>query len=73
MIKLVIVLLTLAMIFSLTSGFVFLIKDAGDGGKKRTLYALGIRVTIAFLLVATITWAAYTGQIQIGAPWSGKY
>lgn len=73
MIKIVIILLTLAMIFSLTSGFVFLIKDGGDGGKKRTLYALGIRVTLASLLIATIAWGAYTGQLQVGAPWSGRY
>ncbi len=67
MLKVVIFLLLLAMIASLTSGAVFFFKDQGES--KRTLYALGIRVTLAILLLVTVSWGLYSGQLSINAPW----
>ncbi len=73
MIKVVIALLFLAMIVSLTTGFVFLIKDQGQGNKRRTLLALGIRISLAIALVITVAYGIYSGQLQVGAPWSNSY
>ena len=49
------------MLVSLFSGAAFLVKDRGSS--KRTVYSLGIRVTIAVLLFITIIYGFITGQI----------
>ena len=67
MLKVVIFLLLLAMIASLASGAVFFFKDQGES--KRTLYALGVRVTLAVLLILTVSWGLYSGQLTLSAPW----
>lgn len=67
MLKAVIVVLLVAIIVSLTSGAVFFFKDQGES--KRTLYALGVRVTLAVLLLICITWGVMSGQLTISAPW----
>lgn len=68
-IKVVIVLLLIGVVASLFSGLVFLFKDSDTEGSKRTLYALGVRITLATLLVATISYGVYTGQLGMNAPW----
>ena len=71
-IKVIIVLLLIALIASLFSGLVFLVKD--QGRSRRTLHSLGIRVTLAIALVATIAYGFYSGQLKVGAPWDAhKY
>lgn len=67
MLKVVILILLIAMIVSLASGAVFFFKD--QGGSKRTLYALGVRVTLAVLLIICITWGVLSGQLRLNAPW----
>jgi|Laugrespbdmm15sn_2_1035079.scaffolds.fasta_scaffold56023_2 hypothetical protein len=67
MLKAIIIILLIAMILSLTSGAFFFFKDQGKS--KRTLYALGTRVTLAIMLIACITWGVLTGQLTISAPW----
>jgi hypothetical protein len=67
MLKVIIFILLIAMIASLTSGAVFFFKDQGNS--KRTLYALGLRVTLAILLLAAVGWGLYSGQLTISAPW----
>jgi hypothetical protein len=67
MIKVIIVVLLIAIVLSLFSGAVFFFKDQGN--TKRTLYALGVRVTLAVLLILTIVYGLYSGQLQLGAPW----
>jgi len=52
------------MLLSLFSGGFFLIKDKGK--TKRTAYSLGIRVSIAVVLFATILYGLTTGQIGPG-------
>ena len=69
--KVVIVLLLIGVVASLTSGLVFLFKDLG--GRKRTLYALGIRIGLAALLMIAIVYGINTGQLALEAPWHGQY
>ena len=70
--KIIIGLLFLAVVASLTSGLVFLLKDMGATDSKRTLYALGIRITLAALLLLTIFYGFYTGQLASTAPWESR-
>mgnify|MGYP006174261219 CR=1 FL=1 len=69
LLKAIIVILFIAVVISLFGGLNFLVKDLGGNNKKRLLYALGIRITLAALLMITIIYGAYTGQIKSQAPW----
>jgi hypothetical protein len=71
MLKVIIVLLFIGVIVSLSSALVFLMKDLGNT-RKRTLYALGVRISLAVALLATITWGIYSGQLGSKAPWDKK-
>ena len=71
LLKVVIILLFIAVLVSLTSGLYFLMKDLGNS-RKRTLYALGVRITLATLLLAAITYGFVTGQLSSQAPWDKK-
>jgi len=66
--KIIIVLLFIAVLISLSSGLYFLMKDVGNS-RKRTLYALGVRVTLAVALVLTITYGFVSGKLKSTAPW----
>lgn len=66
--KTAIVIVFVALLLSLGSGLVFLFKDRGEG--KRTMYALGIRVTLAVTLLTLIAYGVLSGQLQSQAPWS---
>ena len=68
LLKTIIVVLFIAIVISLFSGLNFLVKDLGSP-KKRLLYSLGLRVSLAILLLATIVYGAYTGQLNSSAPW----
>lgn len=72
MLKIIIFVLLLGIIASLFSGLFFLFKDNEVDGSKRTLYALGVRVTLAVALVATIGYGVYSGELVMSAPWHGK-
>ncbi|MFV8782852.1 DUF2909 domain-containing protein [Microbulbifer sp. SA54] len=71
--KAIIVLLFLAVLASLTSALVFLLRDMGAPESKRTLYALGIRVGLAALLLFAIWYGFDSGQLANTAPWADKY
>ncbi len=71
MLKAAIVILMLALIASLGSGFYFLMLDQGDGNKRRTFHSLGVRLAIAFVLMALIAYGVSTGQLGHGNPWDG--
>ena len=71
LLKVVVVILFIGIIVSLSSALVFLMKDVGNS-KRRTLYALGIRVSLAVLLLLTISWGVYSGQLGSKAPWDKK-
>ena len=72
MLKAIIILLLLGIVASLFSGLFFLFKDNEVEDSKRTLYALGIRVTLAVALVATISYGIYSGELEMNAPWHGS-
>lgn len=57
-----------ALLASLASGLFFLVKDQGK--TKRTLYSLGVRVTLAIILMALISYGMLSGQLRSKAPWS---
>ena len=71
MIKIIIIVLLIGVVLSLFSGLVFLFKDTGVDDSKRTLYALGTRIGLASLLVATVVYGIFSGELQMGssAPW----
>ncbi len=66
--KVFIVVLFIGVIISLSSALVFLMKDVGNP-RKRTLYALGVRVSLAAALVAAVVYGIYSGQLSSKAPW----
>lgn len=70
--KTIIVILFFAVLVSLSSGLVFLLKDMGDSDSKRTLYALGIRIALAALLLICIFYGLYSGELSSQAPWDRR-
>ncbi|GMG86008.1 DUF2909 domain-containing protein [Biformimicrobium ophioploci] len=71
--KVLIVLLFLAVLASLSSALFFLLKDMGAPQSKRTVYALGIRITLAALLVLAIWYGYASGTLTGTAPWANRY
>jgi len=69
--KVVIVVLLLGVVVSLFSGLVFLFKDSDRSDSRRTLYALGIRISLAAALLSAVLYGFYTGELRMGtnAPW----
>jgi len=67
-----IIILMLALVASLGSGFYFLMVDQGDKNKRRTLHSLGVRVTIAVTLMTLIAYGVATGQLGHSTPWDTK-
>lgn len=67
--KIIIVILFIAVLVSLSSALMFLLKDMRETKSKRTLYALGIRVTLAALLIGCIFYGFYSGILRSRAPW----
>jgi uncharacterized protein HemY len=66
--KVLIVTLFIGLLVSLSAGLVFLLKDVGNA-RRRTLYALGIRVTLATALILSIAWGFWSGRLSSTAPW----
>ncbi|MGE0625078.1 MAG: twin transmembrane helix small protein [Pseudomonadales bacterium] len=71
--KVIIVVLLIGVVASLMSGLFFLFKDSDKPDSRRTLHALGVRITLAAALLGTIFYGLYTGQLRMGtnAPWHG--
>jgi Protein of unknown function (DUF2909) len=66
-----IVLLMLALVASLASGFYYLMLDQGDKEKRRTFHSLGVRISLAIALMVLIIYGVATGQLGHGNPWDG--
>ena len=66
MLKAAIVLMLLATLISLFSGLFFLVKD--DDSSTRLLTALKVRVSLAAITLALVTWGLYSGQLVSHAP-----
>ena len=60
-VKPIIILLIAGILVSLASSLFFLFKDRGQG--KRTVYSLGIRVTLAILLIILVAYGLSTGEL----------
>jgi len=69
-IKVVIVLLFIALVVSLFSGYVFLLKDRGSS--YRTWNSLSVRLILAALLMGFLIYGVYTGQLGSKAPWDAQ-
>lgn len=71
MLKIIIVVLFVGVLISLFSGLTFLFKDAEAPESRRLLHALGVRITLAAALLATIGYGIYSGELRLGvnAPW----
>ena len=71
LLKPLIIFLLIGVLISLFSGLLFLFQDVSEKNSKRTLYALGIRITLAGALMVTLVYGVWSGQLRIGtnAPW----
>lgn len=70
--KIIILLLFIGIVISLGSGLRFLLKDMNVPESKRTLYALGVRITLAILLVVCVIYGFYSGILHSQAPWDHR-
>ena len=68
LLKVIIVILFIGVIASLFGGLNFLVKDMGNSS-KRLLYALGIRIGLAGVLIGCVIYGTYSGQLNSTAPW----
>ena len=67
-VKILIVILMIAMLISLFSSAVFMVRDK-KGAMTRSFIALRARVIIAGLLLLTLAYGLYSGQIIVNSPW----
>jgi len=67
MLKAAIALMLIATVVSLFSGLFFLVKD--EGKTDRLVTALTVRVVLAVITLALITWGFFSGQLVSHAPW----
>lgn len=70
--KIIILLLFAGVLLSLSSGLRFLLKDAGVPESKRTLYALGIRIILATVMMLCVFYGFYSGILSSTAPWDSS-
>ena len=68
LVKILFVVLMIAMLISLFSSAAFMIKDK-KGAMTRSFMALRVRVVIAGLLLLTLAYGLYSGQIVVNSPW----
>jgi Na+/H+-translocating membrane pyrophosphatase len=66
--KAVILILLAAVVGSLFSGLLFLVKDS-DNSNGRLVKALTVRITLTVLLMAVIAYGFWSGELRWGAPW----
>jgi hypothetical protein len=69
LLKAAIVVLMLALIASLGSGFYYLMLDQGNLEKRRTFHSLGVRLAIAATLMGLIIYGVASGQLGHINPW----
>jgi|TARA_B100000767_G_C19688741_1_gene502973 cytochrome bd-type quinol oxidase subunit 2 len=54
-------------LLSLASSLFFLFKDQGEG--KRSVYSLGVRVSLAIILLMLVAYGLYTGELGNSVAW----
>jgi hypothetical protein len=69
LLKAAIVVLMVALVVSLGSGFYFLMVDQGDKTRRRLVNSLGARLALAIGLAALIVFGVATGQLGHRNPW----
>jgi len=69
--KIVILCLIVLMLASLSGALVTLFKDKGTS--NRTVTLLGIRVSLAILILVAISYGLWSGTLVMSAPWHGQY
>ena len=62
-----IVILFIAILISLAASVICLLKDQGSTNRTRNL--LGIRVALAVLLLACVSYGLWSGDLILSAPW----
>ncbi|MCF7980481.1 MAG: DUF2909 domain-containing protein [Pseudomonadales bacterium] len=62
-----IIILFVAIMISLGYSVICLLIDKGKS--DRTRKALGIRVTLAILLIACVSYGLWSGELTLSAPW----
>jgi hypothetical protein len=67
--KFLLVVLLLALLVSLGTGFYFLIVDQGDIRKRRLFHSLGIRLSLAVALMVVLVYGVSSGKLKSQAPW----
>jgi hypothetical protein len=67
MLKTIIIVLLVGILISLAFGFIFFYKDKGRS--KRVLYALGVRVTLAVIMMLFVIYGLMSGELSLNAPW----
>ena len=72
MLKTLIIVLMLALVASLGSGFYYLMLDQGNKKQRRTVHSLGVRLGIAAVLLALVVYGVATGQLGHVNPWDIK-
>lgn len=68
MLRALIVVLLVGIVISLVTGFVFFYKDKGRS--KRVMYALGVRVTLAIILMICVFYGFSSGELTMQTPWN---
>jgi hypothetical protein len=68
MLRVLIVVLLVSIVISLVTGFVFFYKDKGRS--KRVMYALGVRVCLAIMLMICVFYGFSSGELTMQAPWN---
>lgn len=66
--KVIIIVLFIANLAALGRAFYTLMVDQGSG-EKRTAKLLGIRVTLAALLIAFVAYGVWSGELGLASPW----
>ncbi|MEX1196440.1 MAG: DUF2909 domain-containing protein [Pseudohongiellaceae bacterium] len=68
MLTTIVAILLVGILIALGVGFYFFFKD--QGRSRRVMYALGVRVTLAILLMITVLYGIMTGELTLQAPWT---
>lgn len=69
MLRTLIAVVIILIFISLISSLVFLLKDQGKKNNKRTVYVLGVRISLAVILIILVTYGLYTGELGNSVPW----
>jgi hypothetical protein len=69
LLKTAIIVLMLALVASLGSGFYYLMADQGDKSRRGTFNSLGVRLSLAIALAGLIVYGVATGQLGHRNPW----